>query len=73
MLARRRRSKLIAFVIAEAAAFGVFFLSTAIELALKPTDLALMLFVDMVTMMAAPAVFIMVFFTIRPVLPRSER
>ena len=74
MLNRRRR-KLITFLIAEASAIGVFFFTGAILLALKPTDPTLLLSADIVTIASASAVFIIpiVFFAIRPILPRGER
>ena len=70
-----RRSKLITFLVAEASAVGVFFLAGAIVLSLKPTDPTLLLSADIVTIVAASAVFIIpiVFFAIRPILPRGER
>ena len=74
-MVNRRRSKLITFLIAEASAVGVFFLSGAIVLSLKPTDPTLLLSADIVTIAAASAVFIIpiLFFAIRPILPRGER
>ena len=72
---KRCRSKLITFLIVEASAVGVFVLAGAIVLSLKPTDSTLLLSADIVTIAAASAVFIMpiVFFAIRPILPRGER
>lgn len=72
---KRCRSKLITFLIVEASAVGVFVLSGAIVLSLKPTDPTLLLSADIVTIAASSAVFIMpiVFFAIRPILPRGER
>ena len=71
----RRRTKLISFLIAEASAIAVFFLAGAIALALKPTDPTLLLSIDIVTIAAASAVAILpiLFFAIRPILPRGER
>jgi hypothetical protein len=74
MLARRR-SKVISFLIAEASALCVFFFAGATALALKPTDPTLLLSIDIVTVAAASAVAIIpiLFFAIRPILPRGER
>jgi hypothetical protein len=74
MLARRR-SKLINFLIAEASAIAVFFLAGAIALAFKPTDPTILLSIDIITVAAASAVAILpiLFFAIRPILPRGER
>jgi hypothetical protein len=71
----RRRSKLINFLIAEASAVGLFFLAGTIALALKPTDPTLLLSIDIITVAAACAVaiFPILFFAIRPILPRGER
>jgi hypothetical protein len=71
----RRRSKLLSFLIAEASAIAVFFLAGAIALALKPTDPSLLLSIDIVTIAAASIVAILpiLFFAIRPILPRGER
>lgn len=72
---KRCRSKLITFLIVEASAVGVFVLAGAIVLSLKPTDPTLLLSADVVTIAAASAVFIIpiLFFAIRPILPRGER
>jgi hypothetical protein len=71
----RRRSKLINFLIAEASAIGVFFLAGATALSLKPADPTLVLSIDVVTIAAASAVAVIpiLFFAIRPILPRGER
>lgn len=74
MLARRR-TKLISFLIAEGSAVAVFFLAGAIALAMKPADPTLLLSIDIVSVAAAAAVAILpiLFFAIRPILPRGER
>ena len=71
----RRRTKLIRFLIAEISAIAVFFLAAAMALALKPTDPTILLSIDIVTIGAASAVAILpiLFFAIRPILPRGER
>ena len=74
MLARRR-SKLVSFLIAEASAIAVFFLAGATALAFKPSDPTLLLSIDIITVAAASIVAILpiLFFAIRPILPRGER
>ena len=74
MLARRR-SKLLSFLIAEVSAIAVFFFAGAIALAFKPTDPTLLLSIDIITVAAASVVAILpiLFFAIRPILPRGER
>ena len=69
----RRRSKLIYFLIAEVSAIAVFFLAGAIALSFKPTDPTLLLSIDIITVAAASAVAILpiLFFAIRPILPRG--
>ena len=69
----RRRSKLFSFFIAEVSAIAVFFLAGAIALSFKPTDPALLLSIDIITVAAASAVAILpiLFFAIRPILPRG--
>jgi hypothetical protein len=71
MLARRR--KLIRFLIAEASAIAIFFLAGGTALAFKPTDPAILLSIDIITVAAASAVAILpiLFFAIRPILPRG--
>jgi len=70
-----RRSKLISFIIAEASAIAIFFLAGSVALALKPTDPTLLLSIDIITVAAASAVALLpiLFFAIRPILPRGER
>ena len=74
-MSQHRRSKLISFLIAEASAITVFFLGGAMVLSLKPTDPTVLLSTDIVTVAAAAAVAILpiLFFAIRPILPRGER
>jgi len=69
----RSRSKLIYFLIAEVFAIAVFFLAGAIALSFKPTDPTLLLSIDIITVAAASAVAILpiLFFAIRPILPRG--
>ena len=68
-----RRSKLIRFLIAEAFAIAIFFFAGAIALAFKPTDPTILLSIDIITVAAAAAVAILpiLFFAIRPILPRG--
>ena len=72
---QHRRSKLISFLIAEASVITVFCLGGAMALSLKPTDPTVLLSIDIVTVAAAAAVAILpiLFFAIRPILPRGER
>jgi len=74
-MSQHRRSKLIGFLIAEASAIALFFLAGAMALSLKPTDPTVLLSIDIVTVAAASAVAIIpiLFFAIRPILPRGER
>ena len=71
----RRRSKLISFLIAEGSAIGIFFFAGLIALTMKPSDPTLLLAIDIITIAAASAVAILpiLFFAIRPILPRGER
>ena len=71
----QRRSKVMGFLLAESVAIGVFFLAGAVALSLKPTDPTLLLSIDILTIVAASAVAIIpiLFFAIRPILPRGER
>ena len=73
MLASRR--KLISFLSVEALAIAVFFCAVAIALTLKPTDPTLLLSIDIIPVAAACAVALLpiLFFAIRPILPRGER
>lgn len=72
-LARRR--KLISFLVVEVSAIAVFVLAGATALAFKPTDPSILLSIDIITVVAASAVAILpiLFFAIRPILPRGER
>jgi len=74
-LLRRRRSKLIRFIIAQASAIGVLLLSGTFALSLRLADPALALSMNIVTIAAAVAVAMIpiIFFAIAPVLPRGER
>ena len=74
-LLRRRRSKLIRFIIAQASAIGVLLLSGTFALSLRLADPALVLSMNIVTIAAAVAVATIpiIFFAIAPVLPRGER
>ena len=68
----RRRTKLITFIVVEGFAIGVFFFAGLIALAMKPSDPTLLLAIDITTVAAASAVAILpiLFFAIRPILPR---
>jgi hypothetical protein len=74
-LLRRRRSKVIRFIIAQASAIGVLLLSGTFALSLRLADPALALSMNIVTIAAAVAVAMIpiIFFAVAPVLPRGER
>jgi hypothetical protein len=74
-LLRRRRSKVIGFIIAEASAIGVLLLSGTFDLWLRLADPALALSMNIATIAAAVAVAMIpiIFFAIAPILPRGER
>jgi hypothetical protein len=74
-LGRRRRRKIIAFIIAEALAIGVLFLAGWFALLPRPADSTLMLPLNFATIAAAVAVALIpiIFFAVAPVLPRAER
>jgi hypothetical protein len=67
------RSKLTRFLIAEALAVAIFFLAGATALKFKPTDPTILLSIDIITVAAAVAVAILpiLFYAIRPILPRG--
>lgn len=69
----RRRRKLISFLVLEVLAIAVFFFAGAIALAYKPTDPSILLSIDIITVVAASAVAILpiLFYAIRPILPRG--
>ena len=71
---RRRRSKVIAFIITEASAIGVLLLSGTFALSSRLADSALALSVNNVTIAAAAAVAMIpiIFFAIAPILPRGD-
>jgi hypothetical protein len=71
---RRRRSKVIGFIIAEASAIGVLLLSGTFALSLRLADPALVLSMNIVTVAAAVAVAMIpiIFFAIAPTLPRRK-
>jgi hypothetical protein len=73
-LLRRRRSKVIGFIIAEASAIGLLLLSGTFALSLRQADPALVLSMNIVTIMAALAVAMIpiIFFAIAPILPRRK-
>jgi len=72
---RRRRSKVIGFIITEASAIGVLLLSGLFALSLRLADPILALSVNIVTLAAAVAVATIpiIFFAIAPILPRGKR
>jgi hypothetical protein len=74
-MSQHRRTKLISFLIAETSAIAAFFLAGSIALTLKPTDPTLLLSINIITVAAASAVTILpiLFFAVRPLLPRGER
>jgi hypothetical protein len=67
------RSKLTRFLIAEALAIAIFFLAGAFALKFKPTDPTILLSIDIITVAAAVAVALLpiLFYAIRPILPRG--
>ena len=71
---RRRRNKVIGFIIAEAAAIAVLFLAGIFALSSRLADSALALSVNGVTVAAAAAVATIpiIFFAIAPILPRGN-
>ena len=70
----RRRNKVFGFVIAEASAIGLLFLTGAIAVSLKPSDPTLAFSINLLTIAAAAAVAIIpiLYFAIAPVLPRAD-
>ena len=75
MLHQRRRSKLIAFIIAEAVAIGLLLIAGTFAVLLKHSDPALASSINIATIVAAAAVAIIpiIFFAIAPVLPPDNR
>jgi hypothetical protein len=71
---RRRRSKVIAFIITEASAIGVLLLSGTLALSSRLADSTLAMSVNIVTIgaAAAAAMIPIIFFAISPVLPRRD-
>jgi hypothetical protein len=71
---RRRRSKVIGFIITEASAIGVLLLAGTFALSSRPADSTLALSVNIVTIAAAAAVAMtpIIFFAIAPILPRGS-
>ena len=72
---RRRRSKVIGFIITEASAIGVLLLSGTFALSSRLADSILAMPVNIMTIAAAAAVAMIpiIFFAIAPILPRGER
>jgi hypothetical protein len=72
---RRRRKKIIAFIITEALAIGLLFLAGSFALLPRPADSTLILPLNIATIAAAVAVALtpIIFFAVAPVLPRIER
>jgi hypothetical protein len=70
---RRRRSKVIGFIITEASAIGVLLLLGALAVSSRLTDPILAWSVNIMTIAAAAAVAMIpiLFFAIAPVLPRE--
>jgi hypothetical protein len=73
-LLRRRRSKVIGFIIIEASAISLLLLSGTFALSSRLADSTLALSVNIVTVAAAAAVAMIpiIFFAIAPILPRRE-
>ena len=73
-LLRRRRGKVIGFIIAEASAIGILLLSGTSALSLRLADPSLALSMNIVTIAAAVAVAMVpiIFFAIGPILPRRK-
>jgi hypothetical protein len=71
---RRRRSKVIAFIITEALAIGVLLLSGTFALSSRLADSTLAMSVNIVTIgaAAAAAMIPIIFFAISPILPRRD-
>jgi len=71
---RRRRSKVIGFIITEASAVGVLLLAGTFALSSRLADSTLALSVNIVTIAAAAAVAMIpiIFFAIAPILPRGD-
>ena len=74
MLQKRRRGKLIGFIIAEAVAIGLLFITGAFALSLKPAVPSLPLTINIAIIAAAGAVTLIpiIYFAIAPVLPRTK-
>ena len=72
---RRRRSKLIGFVIAEASALGLLLLTGAIVMSARVVDSTLLAAINIVLIVTAAAVVAIpiLFFALSPVLPRGRR
>ena len=71
---RRRRSKIIGFIITEALAIGVLLLAGPLALSTRLADPALASFLNIVTIAAAAGVAMVpiIFFAIAPILPRGN-
>ncbi len=71
---RRRRSKVIGFIITEGSAIGVLLLAGTFALSSRLADSTLALSVNIVTIAAAAAVAMIpiIFFAIAPILPRGD-
>ncbi|HET9419471.1 MAG TPA: hypothetical protein VFO30_09030 [Chthoniobacterales bacterium] len=74
-LFRRRRAKLIRFIIAETSALGILLLAGTFVLSSRLVDSALVAAMNIVTIVAAAAVATIpiIFFAITPILPRAGR
>ena len=68
---RRRRSKVIGFIITEASVIGVLFLAGSFAVSSRLTESTLALLVNIATIVAAAAVAIIpiAFFAVAPILP----
>ena len=72
---RRRRRKIVAFMISEALAIGVLLLAGALAVSSRAADVSLSRALNIATIAAAAAVALIpiIFFAVAPVLPRLDR
>jgi hypothetical protein len=71
---RRRRAKVIGFIIAESSAIGLLLLLGTIALLARFTDSTLTMSINVLTIAAAAAVALIpiIFFAVTPVIPRQR-
>jgi len=72
---RRRRSKLIGFIIAEASALGLLLLTGTVVMSSRVVDSTLLGAINVVLIVTAAAVVAIpiLFFALSPILPRGRR